>query len=126
MGEQCEGAMSSAIDMGSGGELREGRTVCAVDRGVEEEESLVDDATDRATGADEATHNAGGAARHEGHHSVGCSAAALCRAHLPPISILPVQVYSSLDRVRNCPLPTWGSRPNILHVPGDIQLNDCQ
>lgn len=53
------------------------RTVGALGGGVEEEEGLVNDTSAGASSGDKATHNAGGAARHEGHHAVCGSAAGL-------------------------------------------------
>jgi hypothetical protein len=57
------------------------RTVGAVHGGVEEEDGLVDDAAAGAARADQAAHNARGAAGHEGDHAVGGAAAALDGQH---------------------------------------------
>ena len=67
----------SALGRGSRSSMYEALTICALGGGVEEEQGLVDDTTACASSADETAHNTSGATRHEGHDSVGSSAASL-------------------------------------------------
>ncbi len=76
-GDSKAGQQKSVSRQNERGSKGEERTVGALGRGVEEEDGLVDDTADGATGTDKAAHNSSGATGHKGDDSVGGTAAGL-------------------------------------------------